>query len=351
MGGKSSSEQTAQQTQAPWGPVIPGLTNLAGKVGGLVNNAGLNPIQSGAIDTLEKNAGQGNPWASQISDLAGGLLGGGPDRTGIVNDAYTKYQQQLDPYASGANLDPMSNPGMRGVLDTIRGDVGNSVNSMFAGAGRDLSGKHVQALSRGIAQGEATPLFNQYNQNVQNQLGAAGSLYGAGGGTAGLLSNLDQTKIGNQVAGVGMTGEALNAKNYGANSMLELEAQRWGIPLQQYAQLAGILGPLGQLGGTSSGTQGGTQQMSGAQQFGLIAGGLGKLFSDRRLKNDIEQVGALYDGTPVYRFRYVKDQAMRIGLMADDVEKYAPDAVSEIEGFKAVDYAMATARAAGMGAR
>lgn len=348
MGGKSSSEQTSQQSQNPWAPAIPGLTNLINRVSGQVNNAGLSPAQSGALDTLQNNANQGNPWANQIGDLAGGLLGGGVDRTGVANDAYAQYQRRLDPYADGSNLDPMSAPGMRGVLDTIRGDVGDSVNSMFAGAGRDLSGKHVQALSRGITQGEAVPLFNQYNQNVQNQLGSAGSLYGAGNSTTGLLSNLDQTKIGNQVAGVGMTGEALNAKNYGANSTLELEAQRWGIPVQQYAQLAGILGPLSQLGGTSSGTQSGSQQMSGAQQFGLIAGGLGKLFSDRRLKDDIEQVGALYDGTPVYRFRYVKDKTMRIGLMADDVEKYAPEAVTEIDGFKAVDYAMATERAAEM---
>lgn len=349
MGGKSSSESTTQQTQNPWGPAIPGLTNLINRVSGQVNNAGLNPVQSNAIDALQKNASQGNPWANQIGDLAGGLLGGGTDRTGVANDAYADYQRRLSSYADGSNLDPMSAPGMRGVLDTIRGDVGQSVNGMFAGAGRDLSGKHVQSLSRGIAQGEAAPLLDQYNRNVQNQLGAAGSLYGAGNATTGLLSNLDQTRIGNQMAGVGMTGEALNAKNYGANSTLELEAQRWGIPIQQYAQLAGILGPLGQLGGTQSGTQSGSQQMSGAQQFGLIAGGLGKLFSDRRLKDDIEQVGTLYDGTPVYRFRYVNDNTMRIGLMADDVEKYAPEAVAEVEGFKTVDYAVATARAVGMG--
>jgi hypothetical protein len=68
--------------------------------------------------------------------------------------------------------------------------------------------------------------------------------------------------------------------------------------------------------------------------------------SDRRLKQDVAAVGALHDGTPIYRFRYVGDPAMRIGLMADDVEKVVPEAVHLIDGVKFVDYEAATERAA-----
>ena len=86
--------------------------------------------------------------------------------------------------------------------------------------------------------------------------------------------------------------------------------------------------------------------MSGAEQFGDIASGIGNLLkylpSDTRLKEDIEQVGALFDGTPVYGYRYKGAPAYHIGPMAQDVEKTAPDAVIEINGYKAVDYRAAT---------
>jgi hypothetical protein len=61
-----------------------------------------------------------------------------------------------------------------------------------------------------------------------------------------------------------------------------------------------------------------------------------------RLKEDISPVGTLFDGTPVYGYRYKGAGAYHIGLMAQDVEKIAPGAVIEINGYKAVDYRVAT---------
>jgi len=60
------------------------------------------------------------------------------------------------------------------------------------------------------------------------------------------------------------------------------------------------------------------------------------------LKEDIEQVGTLFDDTPVYGYRYKGAPAYHIGLMAQDVEKAMPAAVIEINGYKAVDYCAAT---------
>lgn len=72
------------------------------------------------------------------------------------------------------------------------------------------------------------------------------------------------------------------------------------------------------------------------------------MFSDERLKEDIEPVGELYDGTNVYRYRYKGDSVPRIGVMAQEVEKTRPDAVVEIGGYKAVDYGKATDYAAAL---
>lgn len=61
-----------------------------------------------------------------------------------------------------------------------------------------------------------------------------------------------------------------------------------------------------------------------------------------RLKEDVVQVGSLFDGTPVYGYRYKGAAAYHIGLLAEDVEKITPAAVIEINGYKAVDYRAAT---------
>ncbi len=67
----------------------------------------------------------------------------------------------------------------------------------------------------------------------------------------------------------------------------------------------------------------------------------GKTDSDRRLKKDIKKVGKL-DGHALYEYRY-KGEPMRapkhLGVMAQEVEKSRPDAVSRgPDGMRRVDY-------------
>jgi Chaperone of endosialidase len=220
------------------------------------------------------------------------------------------------------------------------------VNGQFAAAGRDFSGANQQALARGLAQGEAPVIAAQYNQDVANQMGAVNSLYGAGNTTANTLAGFQQNYLANQGQGVSAAQSALDAQNYGANATLAEEAQRRGIPVQALSLLAQIGTPIASLGTQSSGTTTGTQDMSGAQQFSTLASGIGNLAkfspSDMRLKEDIVPVGRLFDGTPIYRFRYKGAPAYHIGLMAQDVERRAPGAVIEVDGYKAVDYRAAT---------
>lgn len=91
-----------------------------------------------------------------------------------------------------------------------------------------------------------------------------------------------------------------------------------------------------------------SQQMQGwqAQNAGMnsILGGLfglgsaGIMASDRRVKDDIREVGATKDGQPIYTYRYKGSPMLQMGLMAQDVEKRDPEAVHEIGGVKMVDY-------------
>ncbi|WP_368905177.1 tail fiber domain-containing protein [Taklimakanibacter lacteus] len=63
------------------------------------------------------------------------------------------------------------------------------------------------------------------------------------------------------------------------------------------------------------------------------------LISDRRAKTDIRKVGRTDDGQAVYAFKYKSGGPMHLGLMADEVERHVPDAVTRHpSGFKQVNY-------------
>ena len=59
---------------------------------------------------------------------------------------------------------------------------------------------------------------------------------------------------------------------------MQAEAFKRNNPINTLGLLAQIGVPIAGLGGQSTGTSTGTQQASGAQQFGQIAGGIGGLF-------------------------------------------------------------------------
>jgi hypothetical protein len=71
--------------------------------------------------------------------------------------------------------------------------------------------------------------------------------------------------------------------------------------------------------------------------FGLGGAAL-SAFSDARLKRDVERIGSLPSGLPVYNYRYLWSNAPQVGVMAHEARKLFPDAVSEMGGFLAVDY-------------
>lgn len=279
MGGQSSSTSSMQQQTAPWEAAQPMLNGILGQLNGLIPNAGLNGAQNGAINQLSANGAAGNPYATQVGNTASTLLdgGGATNQAGAVNQAYQQYYNQTNPLASNTNYDPYSTPGLKDALSTLTGDITNKVNGSFAAAGRDFSGGNSQALGRGLTQGLAPVLLGQYNQNVQNQQGAAGNLYNAGNTTAGLQTGLQQQDLANRLQGVSTANDALNAQNWGPNQVLQAEQYRNSIPATNLSNLANMGIQIGGLGSQSSGTSNTTQQMSGAQQFAMIMSGLGNL--------------------------------------------------------------------------
>lgn len=276
MGGESKQSQQTSSTTNPWEPAQGALKGILGQLDPLIANSGLSPASSGAIDQLQQSANQGNPFAGQINDFTTNLLNGGGanGQAGALQGGLSQFQGQMAKYAD-PNYSSLNDPKLQAALAQIQSDVGNSVNSQFAAAGRDMSGANQQAYGRGVSAAQAPLILNQFNQDRALQQGAAGSLYGAQNTTSGLLSGLNQQGLTNQQQGMTNSADALAAKDYGASQTLKLEQLKKSLPAQNLGLLAQIGVPIAGTGGQSSGTSTGTKEDSLATQFGQFGAGLG----------------------------------------------------------------------------
>jgi hypothetical protein len=125
-----------------------------------------------------------------------------------------------------------------------------------------------------------------------------------------------------------------------------ISSEMAGAPLTQAQLLSGLYGGLypayvGQNAvGTQSGGLGGAILGGLAQGIGggLMGGAKPWIFSDQRLKTDIERIGDL-GALGLYRFRYIGNDVVWIGVMADEVAEHAPHALGPvIGGYATVDY-------------
>lgn len=100
----------------------------------------------------------------------------------------------------------------------------------------------------------------------------------------------------------------------------------------------------GDQGLTAAGILSGAGQTSKSKGKDYGQGIVNSLFSDRRMKQEIERIGTADNGLPIYRFVYKHDPhgTVHIGFMADEVEALHPEAVTEdLTGLKMVDYGKA----------
>ena len=270
-GGATSGATSASGNTNPWAPAQPFLSGMLAQLQGQLANASLTPQESAALSGLAGSSNYIGQFLPQATDLANTLLSGGnaQAQAPLIGGAYQQYQAQLNPYLQASFLDPRQTPGFSDALAAANADITNQVNGMFAGAGRDLSGLNTQTLARGLSQGEGQLIANQYNANVANQLGAMGSLYGAGNTTAGLLSSLNQQALANRQAGLGVASTGQSFANMPYAQQLAAAAQARAIPLQTLQTLVSMGVPIAGVGssfantgatsGTTAGTQTGTQ--------------------------------------------------------------------------------------------
>jgi hypothetical protein len=188
-----------------------------------------------------------------------------------------------------------------------------------AGAWGGSGASNQRQLLRGQQQlGMGQALAPIYQQAYQTGLQTAGQQQGV---VAQDLARQMQTAQAQMAAGqVGQqTQQAADTAKY------QQFLQERGYPFQISQFLANIAMGTGALSGSTTTTQ---------QPGGF--------FSDKRLKEDVKEIGETNDGQPIYSYKYKGDDRTQIGLMAQDVEKKHPEAVGLMGGYKTVDYKKAT---------
>jgi hypothetical protein len=203
----------------------------------------------------------------------------------------------------------------------------------------------------------ATPGYQFALQQGDNSILAARAA-GQGGGLSSGNTLLDLSKFNQGLATTTYQNAVNNAMpflNTATTATGGLSSGYQNLGTQLNASY-GNLGNMGYGAATSIGNANANADLGNLTASGNIlglganlAGGLMKMASDIRVKEDVEPVGELADGQTVYRYRYIGDPMPRIGLIAQEVEEHAPEAVGDIvPGVLGVDYHRATDRAAAL---
>jgi hypothetical protein len=255
--------------------------------------------------------------------------------------------QQGAATSAGAFGDPrasllQSNLGLNYSLEN-QGLVGNAYNAAFntaIGAGAQDTANQLTAQTTNAA---------NRNVGLQEELAGVNTGFGQGTNATNLINTLGGQQTAQSQAQLNaMYNQYLMAQQYPFQTTQLLNSTMGAaLPTNMTTTTTapnnagfGILGSL--LGGAGSALGGFFQ----GQGTSALASAL--MLSDERVKTDKEKIGKTKDGLPLYRFRYAWDDpgTLRVGLMAQDVEKKYPDAVAEIDGVKLVDYRRATNLAA-----
>lgn len=217
-----------------------------------------------------------------------------------------------------------------------QGGQANALYGRFLG----LNGAEDQRAAMG--QYQTSDPFRQSNEDMGNRAlsrryAGMGMLDSGASRLAMSRANLergsqDYGNYMNRLAGAGQQGmgAAQAAGGMASNSGNLLGQMRFGLGQQQ----AGNDISFGNAMAANRNT--GMQNLLGVG--GVVARGAAA-FSDRRLKTNIERLGEMASGLPVYAFDYVWGGPRQVGVMADEARLLFPDAVLEhASGFLMVDY-------------
>lgn len=153
---------------------------------------------------------------------------------------------------------------------------------------------------------------------------------------AGLYRGLPGASQGAYSLALGAGNSATQNQMAPGNAMMAQRQNAMGTMMQgQGMQIQGLSSVLGSQ--TSIANQ--NNQNSG-NTAGAILGLGAAMLSDRRVKENIVEIGRYQNGLPMYEFNYIGDAVRYRGVMAQDVKETFPEAIVETkDGIMAVNYA------------
>lgn len=305
--------------------------------------AGLTPGQQQGIANIQASQGMALPFIQE---------GAGYTREAARGITPELYQRFYSPYvrdvaeATQANL----------LESAAQQRSGLKSGAIGAGAfGGDRAGIAQAEMARQQNLANAQAMANIYNQGYGQAMGLAGqqvqNLGAMGQQLAGLGTGAQTSALQGAQAqmAAGAQEQATNQAQLQAAYDQFLQQQSYPFQLAQF--FANIAQGLGSTAGGTSTTKApspsiGSQILGG---LGAIANIAGAIPSDKRAKENIQEVGRLNDGQTIYRYNFKGDPKTQIGLLAQEVEEVNPDAVTAAGGLKMVNYKDATEDAASMG--
>jgi len=258
------------------------------------------------------------------------IAGAAPQAATSLESILSGSPQDLQSYFKTNVFDPLNQAFQQDTLPAINSAMGASLGGPQSTAAADSVARATNNFENTLAATQGDLAYRTAQQDITNKLTAASALPGVANqplqqlmtllGAGGTVPGLEQQNVTNQLQGFqdvsGNTQKILG-------DLIAFLGQQTLTPANQNIANGG-----------SSGAAGGLMQGAGSILSALAIGGV---LSDRRLKTDIKRVGELKDGTPIYRYRYKGTPNYHIGVMADEVERKYPEAVSKGD-YKTVHY-------------
>lgn len=256
-------------------------------------------------------------------------------------------------------------PELQGLYDQRIGMVGSDINAPDLPSSSDFSADadKLEKATFDRTKMLLDPQFSQEEEQMRSRLANQGIMPGSEAYRNEFDPFAQRKREAYNAAALGAVGAGRQEQGRLFGQSMDVAKTGFGHNLQRrqqlYNELASLIGtqqigPTGQLDVLSpfaqqyQGQIGGvnaTNQANAARNAQTTSTGATALtallmaLSDRRVKKNVEKIGQLPSGLNVYKFEYLWDDEVHIGVMADEVEKVFPGAVSEISGLKIVDYA------------
>ena len=229
-----------------------------------------------------------------------------------------------------------------------RGANDQRIAALLAGdqASQNLFNNAMGVRQQGVSEAVAQGNFGNAAQGQEWSQNAQAAQFGNQAAEANFGQGLASSQFQNQAR-----AQALQEQDYLRNQPLNmLNALRSGnqVTMPQFGNVSGgsqiQAAPIYAAANDQFNAQMQNYQAKLAQQSSMLSGlgsigGAAVMASDRRLKTDIQRIGQMVSGLPLYAYRYLWDKVQRIGVMADEVAIYAPEALGPtIAGYATVNY-------------